>query len=517
VSTASGPLSRTALAYVLLFLVGAFGLTWNLGDRLLWGDEAETAVLAVNVTRYGLPRSDDGRNVVTLTGADSNESGVWVWSPWLDEYVAAGAFALLGESTWAARAPFALAGLATVVLLAAWTWHATRPHETALAVTALLVTCVPFLLLARQCRYYAVVMLAQVWLLWGIRAALRPGLTGRAGALHMAGALAVQFHCNYVPALGSALGVVAASFALRLSHPRLPLTVAAALAGLGALALPWLVYSGGYSQAQWLGAAPVLPNLLYFATHIDRHVFPLVLLAIPALARALPGVFRGARIGEPAASPAPGLEVAVCWMVGAHLTVIALSPLRYFRYLGPLIPLLLFLLALLLVRCVRPRWLRWSLVATVALTSALHGGADWVRGRASAELPYLRFARSITTAYEDRLEDVVDFLRREARPGEALYVADPELPLVFYTELRVVDARLRPPPEGGADWILASPASGVVDARLVPPPERLADYERIPLPVRASLRGGSRPNPDEHAWFTATDTEELVLYRRRPP
>jgi hypothetical protein len=54
-------------------------LFYRLDDRLLWGDEAETAVLARNVTRLGLPYTDDGRNVVRLYGSEiaSSAHGVW--------------------------------------------------------------------------------------------------------------------------------------------------------------------------------------------------------------------------------------------------------------------------------------------------------------------------------------------------------------------------------------------------------------------------------------------------------
>ncbi len=41
--------TRLAAGYLALLLLAAFGLFSNLDDRLLWGDEAETAVLAVNI------------------------------------------------------------------------------------------------------------------------------------------------------------------------------------------------------------------------------------------------------------------------------------------------------------------------------------------------------------------------------------------------------------------------------------------------------------------------------------
>ena len=37
-----------------------FLLFYQLDNRLLWGDEAETALLAKNVLRFGIPKTTDG-------------------------------------------------------------------------------------------------------------------------------------------------------------------------------------------------------------------------------------------------------------------------------------------------------------------------------------------------------------------------------------------------------------------------------------------------------------------------
>jgi hypothetical protein len=52
--------SAKILAYVLVLLISSFLLPYNLIDRLLWGDEAEIALLAVNITKGGLPKVTDG-------------------------------------------------------------------------------------------------------------------------------------------------------------------------------------------------------------------------------------------------------------------------------------------------------------------------------------------------------------------------------------------------------------------------------------------------------------------------
>jgi hypothetical protein len=95
-----------ASMYVALAAVVFFFAFYNLGGRALWGDEAETATLARNILKFGLPKVDDGVNHISLHGDKYDaRDGIWTWSPWLQEYVAAASFAAFGTTTWAARAP----------------------------------------------------------------------------------------------------------------------------------------------------------------------------------------------------------------------------------------------------------------------------------------------------------------------------------------------------------------------------------------------------------------------------
>lgn len=492
------------LSLALIFLLGAFGLLYDLDDRLLWGDEAETAVLAQRILEHGLPLADDGVRPVALEGREWNARGVWIWSPWLDEYVAAGSFALFGVSTWSARFPFALVGLAALALFARWVWRCFESREITVVATLLFATSVPFLLLARQCRYHALVIFASVWLLIGLQAAIR---RERGASLPMAGALVLQFYANYVTALGSVLGLAVAVWALREHRAHLVRPVGTALAILALLAAPWLLYAGALGQAGTLSLARLAPGALWFTWQLDQHVVPLALLVPLALF-----VRRRARGPGIEGGIEPSLEAALLAMVVVQVLVVAVTPLHYFRYLGPVIPVLLALSASVLVQRVRPRALRWSLVALLVATGLAHDATGWLRGRAVFELPYFTYLQSITRPYEDRSADVVSFLAREARPGQTVLVADPELPLTFYTQLRVIDARLGPVPPEGADWVLPRPATGLSEALVAPP---AAGYETLRLDVRASPRGGSRPDPNERAPFTVGAREEYLIYRRR--
>src|SRR5262245_769999 len=155
-------------------------LFWNLTDTYLWQDEANTAVLAVRLFKYGRPLAYDGRNLLSDDNfaamdrrsidertrdpapavADCIRRGamtrdhMWTYHPW-GQFVLAGlSIAVLGQTTFAARFPFALAGLATVLALY---WLVRRylgsAHIAALS-CALLTLNVYWLLHSRQSRYY---------------------------------------------------------------------------------------------------------------------------------------------------------------------------------------------------------------------------------------------------------------------------------------------------------------------------------------------------------------------------
>ena len=101
---------------IAIVVLASLLILWDLGDGVLWQDEAQTALVSRTVLTHGVPMGHDGRNHFSQElGAEYGESGVWRWHTWLPFYLLAVFFALLGESTTVARLPFALAGIGGVV------------------------------------------------------------------------------------------------------------------------------------------------------------------------------------------------------------------------------------------------------------------------------------------------------------------------------------------------------------------------------------------------------------------
>jgi hypothetical protein len=168
------------IALGVLLTVGAVLLFARLGDKYLWQDEASTAVLGSRLLKTGKPISYNGVNIMTLDhfGAedpsnldertqsaqagvqyyvdrgDFKEDTTWIAQPWGSFLLSGISTTLFGESTLAARIPFAAAGLITVWLLY---WFVRREFKSpwlALLASFLLIANVFWIIHSRQCRYY---------------------------------------------------------------------------------------------------------------------------------------------------------------------------------------------------------------------------------------------------------------------------------------------------------------------------------------------------------------------------
>ena len=173
--------SSSIVASAILVGVASFLLFSRLGTPYLWQDEAATAVLAQRMLRFGRPLSYDGMNLITIdhfAAEDSNTidqrtrdpqaavqfyvrrgdykpDTTWKWQPWGQFVIAALSLKILGASTLAARVPFALAGMLTILLLYWLVWDHLKSSRLALLACSFLVFNAYWIVHSRQCRYYS--------------------------------------------------------------------------------------------------------------------------------------------------------------------------------------------------------------------------------------------------------------------------------------------------------------------------------------------------------------------------
>jgi hypothetical protein len=504
-----------------LLLLAALLIFANLDDRRLWDDEAETALLAQNTLRFGVPVAWDGVNLISQEcGTDYDSNYVWRQTPWLPIYVAAGSFALLDASTFTARLPFALLGLLAVPSMYLLARRASGDRVIAVLAAGSLLLSVPFLLHVRQCRYYAVAILAVIWVLYFFF--LLP-TRRRLAAAGLALALTVLLHASQLLFFGAVAGLVLAALVLALEAAVLE-WLAAAVAGAVIVNLPWLLGSGiEQTSGRLLALGSVksfVSNLATYAVRIELYAFPAVLLAVALGAMAVT-----ARVRPDVRSIAVRACLALVAFALGHILVVATVPFVFFRYAITLLPVF----ALLQAWAIRALATRSRVLASVILLLALlPDRADLVQGRLSVTLA--RYVDEITHHVPGPIDGIVRHLAASARPGDRLFISYGDLPLRFYTRLEIRGGQGCqslagwPPP----DWVIvryffrfqpaASAAKQDAEQTLQYLKTGLAQsaYRRIDLPVGDTI-WENIPEPDRHVFRDPGNRPKIAVYEKARP
>jgi hypothetical protein len=564
----SGPGRRRRAIAAALTAVGAVLLLWNLGRPLLWQDEAETAVRAQTILDTGLPRVARRGVVATaqpsLVAYEGNAEGVWTWNTWLPAYLCAASFTVFGQTPFAARLPFALAGILTL-----WLWWALcvdgekdelverRPWapEAALALLAL---SPAYLLFCRQSRYYALVALGGALTLAAWRRLLEKKPYG---ALAVALALNFLLHASFAFFAAAALAL-ALDAALRLDECLRACRFWLAAFLTAAFALPAVLYfrvwdrPGNHSYGLmeslrflqtfllWLAAFAV--PLALVAAAFARRRLALAVGAVllcglvaegpwSALCAGLAWLFvLGAAAREPAPYGVMSLRRMSLLLIAATLALLSFSAAEpYGRYLAGVLPACAYLVARGLSSAGRGRAAAVAALVALAVTSNLlflaplkaaqaftapGAPAQSVSGMMRARLrdlgarsDLLRFARETARGPRGYLEAAAAAF---ASGGGKTYFSDAdELALMFATPLRPVypDELQAAEP----DWILASPWLGLSprDSARVGALVGSGRYEAVPV---AAPRLLWQNNPDPLMRDFAPADGPLALYRRRP-
>jgi len=503
------------LAWVLPAALAAGLLLLGLGNNVFWGDEAYTAILGRNILQSGYPTAWDGRNLLAYNaGAPLNKDLVEVQLPWVQYYAAAAGLALFGENAVGGRLPFAAMGAATVAALYFLALRLGRSRAFAFGCAAALAVWVPFLLFARQCRYYAPAMLAAVAMfhLW-LDLSLK-----RRGRFVLFVAAGVFFFHSQVLMFACFFGaLVLADVILERRRERL-LALLVSVPLIAAFTLPWVLAVGLPADPQGRVLANAHPDrwfrlfLLHLRDYNRGALFP-VLMLVPLglyVLRAL------RRREEPSTALVPGVLVLVYTALIALTSPQLLRHARFahIRYCVPMVPVLVLMLA----QCIR--WAgRRSLAAGVALAVVCFGTdlatlgflrpgyAREVRKRSAFALPFrcllADYVYENTHDYETAPEAVIRYLRGESRVDDT-FVVYPRFggdPVMFYLgdRLRLVsvlppdDTRLLPAVRGRLpariytrvkpDWVVALGLPALRRARAELGIREDGEYEAVVLKV----------------------------------
>jgi len=494
---------RWAEALTLLFTTALAGvlLLKNLDDQCLWQDEAETALIAKTVLTDGFPHGGDGKNCFSQ---ELDRDRLTRRHAWLPFYLTAGFFGLFGVNTLAARLPFALVGLASVPLcyfLARWIWQSRR----AAALSAIvLATSVPYLILSRQCRYYS---LATFFSLLGLLAYGRMVQRKRWAIPLFVVASVLLFQSNY---LGWIVLQAAVLVHVVIFHRGRFLAVVLGASCSFLLNLPWLIWLVHFYTTTTLapgteGAtslAVFLATAWRYVAKANEHLFSpvlwilLLVIAIAAISRK-----KGFSRSAMAAWREPWL--LFLFIVIDVATFSLVNRFYFFRYLAPVVPLAAMLAGRILESAMR-----------------LHPGVGIVGLAAMLFFsPLQDYLYEITHHCRGPTEGIVQFLKAHAKPDDVVAITYGDLPLKFYTNLRVVGGLTGEDltPVLKARWVLLRNFilcnKDLAVARYMATHLRAEDYRRHDLDF-PDIPYDNRECPDEHRYRTATGFPPITIWER---
>jgi 4-amino-4-deoxy-L-arabinose transferase-like glycosyltransferase len=429
---------------LIILAIGAFFLLFHLDHQPFWQDEAETAGLAKNTLKYGVPRAYDGVNIISQeAGKEYDQNFLWRWSPWLQIYVTAAAFRVGGLTTYAGRFPFAILGLACIFLVYRLLQHNFDNRPWALMSAALLTCSVPFLLFSRQCRYYS---LGAFFTLLSLYAFREDWQTKRGPALLLCFSLGLLFYSNYLLFLSYTGAALLA--AVLLFYSEIPLARSLKLiAATGIIILPGLFLFSIQQQATMISLEAISKNLGNYFGDFFQFLIPLpVALYL--------GWRWGRLLWDRTALPQESEERFILFLsliIIGNILILSPAPQCEHRYLVHLYPLCAIILGWLIFKTWRYHKFSGALLGLLLLfTNWLWIlPLDWMgllyrpvhndpHMLPYPNLPLKLYLTELSSPYPDVNQNLIQFFNSHAHPGDTILTTYEDLPLQFYTRFKVL-------------------------------------------------------------------------------
>ena len=364
-------MNRLKIFFVFLFSLLVLP---NLGTKPLWQDEAETALVARQMvkTNTWLPYAFDDQGPISQDwNYQFKVSPLWRWHPWLQFYVTALSFKLLGVSAFAARLPFALIGTAAYwYFLNFLTKHspslrgAKRRGNLAFFLTAaiLFLLSTPLLLHLRQSRYYSLSLFFTLLTIDGYLDMQRRLLAAEQGD-------SSKYSLKYI--LGSILlfhSFLPGALTLQLSF--LIRTVLAvqgqslknikrfiiAFSTTLPFTLPWAIWLKIGGQNLNFSPELIKQHLIQHYLYIHKFIFPALTL-IPIISPSLrKRFFRDDKL------------ILFSIFISISLLLYTFNHPYFFRYLVPLIPFFIYIAAWIIATA-KPIWAIIPLISLILITA----------------------------------------------------------------------------------------------------------------------------------------------------
>ena len=494
-------LSKRTTEYIIvgvLLILSAGLILPNLGNIYLWGDEAQTALIAKTVLSHGVPVAYDGKNYFSqIGGRDLGKNYISKWLPWLQFYVLAGFFAAFGASTFTARLPFALFGIATIILTYYFAKAFWRNRRAGVLSAIVLLASVPFLLLTRQCRYYSLDAFFSLLGLYGYYGILEQ--RKRSGLIFTLSAI-LLFHSQFV----HCAALLATVITHALLFQRKTLKPVLILSGIVIVAsAPWVIWFSSLGRevttfSSFATRATVFTK--FMVTQTFKHIFPPLILVLPVVLFVADLVRHKRRPAE--SYMKRNLALLTLFAIFTIAAVSFAMPTTFFRYLAPLIPV-----ACIIIGSIVESGMKVHPAVGVVMIGLL---AWWWR------MP--DYLYEITHDYDGPTEGIVQYLNDHASSSDIVVANHDDMALKFYTGLRIVSTTTGEDltPAKRADWVIMRKWADTTELnghRYLVHNVPWNMYERLVLPYPDTDRE-NREDPEEHHFRTVENARPVTIYHR---
>jgi dolichyl-phosphate-mannose-protein mannosyltransferase len=525
---------------LFLFPYSVLLIFLGLGDGALQVDEGGDTFISATILKYGVPMHSDGVNA-TMGFADIYD-GLFIYRTWIPYYLQAFSLSLFGNTTFAARLPFALVGVLSVIALYFLALRLTANKFTAFLSALFLASSVPALLYFRTARYVGLPILLTILLLYFYFSIFADKKWKPAPFIITA---LLFFHSMYVAFAGVIFGVLIHFLLYRKKiRPENVAQVPKCAVIIACFTLPWLMaISPVFSQiSQFYVATSDLvdtsisgyfKHFFGYLFQTNNYIFPFIFLPLLFLKNLRP--YR--------------LQIqllSIC--IVTHLLVSSTHAIPLHQYVAGIFPLLYILLAMIVTMGFRAGvWPSGILTGVLIFTNIVHVGPllplkKYFQHRESGfgQSPYLQYASftfmrevhltsvfykhlyQISHPYQGPLDKILEFFKTHGNSSQTCYIDNESESLAFYTGMKLIagDAlNLKNPP----DWIVLRGDQRNLDQsnsvkRTLQTLIESNPYRKIILDAPA-IRINNSYEIQIHQFRSPESTERVILYQRmdRPP
>lgn len=253
----------------------------KLGDGFLQGDGLGFAFESENTLNFGYPTGYDGRNIIFYdSNMDSELYGgnnplyIWKYHPWLQFYLRALSFGLLGITTFAARLPNALFGILSLTLLYFFVIKITNNKKLANLSILLLAFFTHFYLYSIQPAYYSQAMFFSLLVLFSYIKFIK---NEKHSALLFILSNILLFHTNYIPFFSIYLAMLV-HIALFYFRKDIIKKVLLSSFFIILFTLPWFLYANIGTKTHAVDLYRILFGISYLFVNYIIYVIPLLFL-----------------------------------------------------------------------------------------------------------------------------------------------------------------------------------------------------------------------------------------------